>query len=394
MKKWYHLSIKHNLLLLLILVILLPSILFLYGLIVGEKHQIKWTKSNYRLFGVTDVLEKPIFDWQTMQDHQIQNYLQKDLENNLPLRSWLIRFSNQFYFDVFKKSYSYGNNIIVGKNNELFEKWYIQSYCGLLAGKEDDNPVLMAEWVDKLKKMNDRLAKKGKLFIYLITPNKAEYMPAFIPNRYHCSDHESKRIKMMTQLLDKNHILYVNAVSLLQNANDQFHFPLFPQGGTHWNSLGAVIVVNDILNKINKTSIAFTYSHSFHPTDTDHDLMSLLNLFKPNKHYLVPDIIYKNKQSASPLKITIVGGSFNNKIVDVLAASNSFSKIDFYFYYKLSRTEYNNGELTKIDRYDAPTDIINHVQSSDVIILEENSSSFITNHGKLLYDTLQQSILG
>ncbi|MDQ8039825.1 MAG: hypothetical protein REH83_05395, partial [Rickettsiella sp.] len=142
---------------------------------------------NKQLWGIVENLHEPSLNIKNFISHDIQKYYEQLFTTNLPLRTLTIRLSNQIYYSFFKKSYSYNNQIVIGKNTQLYEFAYINNYCWL-NGPPFDQAYLF-NWANKLKELNDFFIQKGKKFIYIITPSKAEYLPKDIPNRFHCNKH-------------------------------------------------------------------------------------------------------------------------------------------------------------------------------------------------------------
>src|SRR5579862_3275267 len=107
--------LRHNFLWLLLLLLFLPGLLGTYRLLF-HNHLFKWTEAHYHLYGVTDAIApKTPFHLKHFLSHDIQHYTEDLLTTHLPLRSWFIRISDQYYYSIFKTSYSYNNNIIIGK---------------------------------------------------------------------------------------------------------------------------------------------------------------------------------------------------------------------------------------------------------------------------------------
>lgn len=396
----FRLIARYNVIWLLLILMLLPGLIWVDMILLGEKHVFKWTKSNYRLTGMTSSLKPPKqMDLKHFKNHEVQKYIEQKLSESLPLRSWFIRLSNQLYYSIFKTSYAYYNNIVIGKNNTLFEKIYITSYCGLIEPLNYSQKQLV-DWANKLKELSDFFEKNGKTFIYLITPNKAEYMPEAIPKRYHCHVRgPSPHLKLFTQLLDERKINYVNAVDLIFTATQQFNTSMFVKGGTHWNTLGVALTVQSLIDMANRKSrfslnqVAFDYSIVNKANGIDHDLLSLLNLIKPNKQYPVPKVNFKKNKFSEKYAVTtsLIGGSFFEMINQVFISNNIFSHLRFYRYFKLAELDYHAGKINITYDLDQSLDkVIQNIVHSDIIILEENSLMTRSNHGLLFYNTMKK----
>lgn len=322
---------EHNFLLLLLVFTFIPGLLFLSAMLFGIEKLPKRIRPSHHLTGITSQLEKPQFNLAQLKSHEIQKYLEDFFSSRLPLRSTLIRLNNQIFYSLFNKSYSNTPCLVVGKHKQLFEQPYIAAYCGF------EGPALyttqqLQEWANTIKRLDNYYRKQGKMFIYVISPSKAEYMPETIPTRFHCTTRGvSKAVNVLTQLLNDRHVRYINGPELMVAGTKKYGIPMFGPGGTHWNDLGATIAVNQIIDKMNTPPLHFTFQLKKPKLDAvDCDLLNLSNLLFPSRNYLVPEISYtspcKNRQTK---KISMIGGSFSITLFNILKKTNSLRKSIF-----------------------------------------------------------------
>jgi len=59
-------------------------------------------------------------------------------------------------------------------HGELFERLYVDEYCGRRSG---DAERLAARMVPRLLELQSAARQRGALFLYLITPSKAAHLP-------------------------------------------------------------------------------------------------------------------------------------------------------------------------------------------------------------------------
>ncbi len=390
------LPIRHNLIWVVLIILILPCLFGLMVMIGGPNAILKWMKSDYKLLGFTQNETPPPFDLNHVTNHEVQKYLEEWVTKKLPMRSLLVRINNQIYYSMFERSHAYNSHLIIGKSKQLFEKTYIDTYCRQL--KSDLSQL--TDWADKLKELNVFFEKQGKTFIYVITPSKAEYMPESIPDRYQCKNiGVSSHIKMIESLLQERKIRFVNGSELMFTAKDKYGIPMFPQGGIHWNALGATLGANAIIETINLAGrvtlnpILFDYVMKNEASGNDRDLLSLLNVMHPNTNYLVPKVHYRNTLIPSkPIKAVCIGGSFLGMLVDIFTKNQTFSNLSFFRYLKLDVTNYEyNKKLEQHNVNLESGELFAALRQSDVIILEENAMLTVSNHGKLFYDEVKKS---
>ena len=107
---------RYNLLWVLCILMLLPGFFFLLSVIFGEHAVIKFMRPQYKLHGITTETSQPIFNLNHFKSHDFQKEFEDYLAAAMPLRSLFIRINNQFFYSFFKKSFSYNNQIIIGKS--------------------------------------------------------------------------------------------------------------------------------------------------------------------------------------------------------------------------------------------------------------------------------------
>lgn len=383
--------LRHNLIWLILLFIILPIWLAIFTSLFGPRAIFKWMAHDYRLGGMIQETNPPALNFSHIRNHEVQQFLEKTISEHLPLRSLFIRINNQIYYSIFNKSYMYSGQMVIGKSNQLFEIAYINSYCG----KDNRTDEKLIAWADKLQSLSLFFEKKGKTFIYLITPSKAEYFPEKIPDRFACKEKKLTHIERLEKLLKERHIKFVNGSSLVKNSKNTYGVDLFPQGGTHWNNLGAVLVSNAIIAEINKNStnkidpIAFDYKVTENPQGQDRDLLWLLNLLHPNDHYPIPELNYKSPSTRnSTINLALIGGSFLEKLIKIFQVNHTFSSIVDYPYFKFRKLKFERDKETETQYSNNSVTQLDSILAADVIILEENSEMTLSEHGELFYSKL------
>lgn len=394
----FRLLLRHNLLWLIMAVIFVNGLLSTNLAIRGffkttsKNHSFEWNSQNVLYPGL---------DMKHFASHEFQKYVEDWAAKKLRKRDIYIGLGNQLYFSLFKKSFTLteNNNIVVGKDNQLFQLLYILAYCHLKDKNYDQHKLV--SWADKIKQLSDFFEKRGQTFIYLITPSKAEYLPSAIPKRFPCSrEGISSHVLQMVNLLEERKVRYVNCPSLMSHATQQYGIAMFPKGGIHWNWLGSSVGANAIIDAINQDNhihlnpIRFGYTlTSPNHQDGDDDLLKLMKLLTPF-HYKIPKINYLNDNANhQSVKVAFIGGSFIFNLIDIYKKNKTFSNMKLYSYFNRIY-DYDLKKKTTSSAMD-PTSmsVLNSILGSDVVILEENSSLTMSEHGKLFFDLMKKSAL-
>jgi hypothetical protein len=337
--------------------------------------------SHLELDGIFPDAPRPDFTLQDWLSHRFQDNASKWFSRYFGARALFIRLGNQVNYSLFGTSYMNNQSIIIGKQSQLYEVGYIINYCKLVRPM----PLELVEaQVKEIAEIQDRLARHGMAFILLITPSKAAIYPEFIPDIFCSSPKSTNRdYDSFVPLLDQYKINYVDGHIITLAAKAREPAPVFTQGGTHWNYLGAYYTVERLLTMIEALTSQSIGRLSLQHLEIDHkpsvkedkDLADLLNLIYPPYNYLVPHPTIVREGSTHHLgKAVFVGGSFMWPVLDILNHTNIFQAMDAYYYYKLLLKSYPAKTDRPIDvsQIDWNEDIL----TSQVLVLEINETNF------------------
>lgn len=383
--------------------IILIIILLVFGLPVcsmvifklsKEQSAVELGLTNLELAGITFNEPKPQFSLNEWFNRNFQDKFNKWFNHFYGARALFVRLGNQINYSAFSKSYMYDQSIIIGKEKQLYEVGYIRDYCGLTP----PTPLTQAERrVKEMKEIQERLRERGVAFTLLITPSKAAIYPEYIPADF-CDTPQtaSRDYTQFLPLLDKYQINYIDGHALTSEAKQKEIPPLFCQGGTHWNYLGAYHTIKPLVEQfgaLTKKPLGTLRIHDMtvdrSPTGSDSDLAKLLNLAILPYDYSVPHPSIVNHQALQRLdRATFVGGSFTWIALDIINRANIFDRIDFYYYYKLTLNSFPSQESRPVDtaRIDWDSDIF----TSQLLVLEVNEAAFQMEYlPAFISDTLQ-----
>jgi alginate O-acetyltransferase complex protein AlgJ len=315
------------------------------------------------------------------------------LNQEIPLRSNMVRATNQVYYSLFSKSYMSKGTLIIGKNKQIYVSSFIGKYCTNIAWGssvyQHHSLSDIDQWSDQIKEVADFFERRGQTFIYLITPSKAAYYPEFIPDQFYCNPVSPRsNEQMVTAALLKRNVPYVDTSQTILEEKGKYPVELFPQTGLHWNDLGASLASREIMDQISRVThyslpqLKFSYSIQSQPLGDDLDLLNLLNLWNPEDKLLTPKVNISENQS-TPLRLAFVGGSFVHSLNKIIGQSKTFCRIDHYFYYSLSYFSYPRQGLNPCGSPDLPNSQQN-LLAANIVILEENSENIRSKHFELL----------
>ena len=296
-----------------------------------------------------------------------------------------VRAKNQLIFSLFNKSAASG--VVIGRHNQLYEQYYIDEFCSRTAEFDEKH---IQKWARTISDIERALTSLNKKFIYVISPSKAARYYEDLPASAICAPYASAmpdKLRPFIQALTDAGVHYVNAADLITKKRADYSVPLFPRGGTHWNSLGAALALREISEIAPSQLGRFDFGWRLAPQaeGTDRDILDLLNLLWPDITYPTT-IIYQKDETpscASHPFVLAMGGSFLHEILAAMTIAPCPPEIDYWFY---MRTEDNNIELGHYKR--APKDasngerlstqpslLDNNLRQADLIVLEENESN-------------------
>ncbi len=329
-----------------------------------------------KLGGVENKVENVPLSLENLLNGSYQEKFEDWFSGNLQVRSALVRTDNQFNFSLFKHS---GGRVIVGDDNYLFERYYIEDLNNVRPFPEEK----LQEFADKLARLQNGLNKRGSQFLVLIAPSKAYLYPEKIPDRLLLPRQASDNYQNFKKLLEAKHIPFVDGVALLQTMKEDSEYPVFAPGGAHWTSDAACRVgekltekFSDLLGK--KTPLLRcndTYIRN-KPQGLDQDLSLLANLWTTKS--IDAPLPYPKTTSVFPEgfyrpKVLFVGDSFMWPLFHYLDKQRVYEARDFFYYYK-THDLFRVGRKPKKVRLDPATLDWQKMLSRDVVVLEFNQA--------------------
>ena len=301
------------------------------------------------------------------------SYQQKkeDVVNDLfGLRNFCVRLNNQVAFSFFKLAKA--NNVIVGRENYLYEEKYITSYMGqdMISNEKAD------ETLKKLKFISDTLEKMNKQVLLVFAAGKASFYPEFIPDKYVKVNGQSN-YQLMSQKAKQAglHVLDVNAWFMAQK--NKTKYPLYPQYGIHWSEYGSVLVADTLIKTIERLrniDVPNVYIDSLkveQPDGIDYDIADGMNLLARLKSFDMANVKvgFESDSGKTKPSVLVISDSFYWGIYD-FGISKCFSNHHFWFYNKQVFPESFKTE-TRVNTLNLMRQIGDH----DVIVLMATESN-------------------
>jgi hypothetical protein len=232
--------------------------------------------------GFEVALPRPVFGWPAVLTGAYPAALESFATQKIGFRMWLVRPRNQLLFSLFNKPAN--PEILLGKENQLFERAVVRGYLGQLRLTPE---VEAAERVRQLRRLQDTLARRGKLLVFAIAPAKPSFAPELLPDSCQTSWTKPTNYDRYTSLMRAAGINLVDFGPVFQRWKVRSAHPLFAPGGTHWSGYGVTLAADTLfrfmeqrghfqLPSVRQTGLEVTTA----PRYTDNDLLRVLNLLR------------------------------------------------------------------------------------------------------------------
>ncbi len=222
---------------------------------------------------------RPSFSWAGLRDNSYQTQLEAYLAANLGFRAELIRLRNQLAYSFFYTAHA--NHVLVGRDQVLFEERPIYAYLGA----DFVGDAVVQHHVRRFRAMQDTLARRGKLLVFVAVPSKASFMPENLPDYFRQQRPQRSNYQAYAAALRAAGVNFLDLSHAFHQWKDTASFPLFPRGGIHWSVYGASLAGDTLLHYL-----AHHYPHglravragraavSTDPQSNDDDILRAMNL--------------------------------------------------------------------------------------------------------------------
>lgn len=322
------------------------------------------------LKGYIQVVEKPLLNDSTWFSGDYQVNQENYLNSNFGFRSLYVRLNNQIDFSLFNKIHS--QDVVLGKDNYLFEERYINSYYGKdFMGADSVKHIL-----DQLDFISSELKKRGKHLIVVFAANKASYYPEFIPEHYHKIS-DSTNYKFLSSGVKNKGLNAIDFDKWFVENKLRAKYPLYPKYGTHWSNYGAVLAADSIINYIQSLinsdmpNLIYDKIDLKHPIYTDYDIADGMNLLFRLKSFKMayPKISTENIVGKTRPRVLVISDSFYWDMF-YFGISKSFKDDHFWYYNKQVYPESNKKSLMVKE-----LDLEKEIEKHDVFVVMATSSN-------------------
>lgn len=329
-----------------------------------------------RLHGVSAEPPAVKWDWQEFKAGQTARQVEAWYNVRVGLRNFWVRLDNQVSYTFFGEvnPRSEGSRLIAGEHDWLFEYQYIET------------AVMPSQWrpavptvVERLKSVQEKLARRGIPLLVVVAPSKVEVYPEHVPPAYFVGRKPADNatdFELARPLMQAAGINYYDGPARFAAWKAAGERNLFGRAGTHWSYQSSLRVLREIRERLNPGMRHplpdFTVSSTpvGPPRVTDRDLLDLTNLLvsAPYAHPLPYPVLkpqYDVPNAELP-RILWVHDSFGWVLIDQLYAAHAMQPSESLYYFN---TVYRIPGATKTDVDLKKIDWEAHLKSYDAVVI-------------------------
>lgn len=323
--------IKRGLLLLIIAILITPWLQSEFGFI-----------KSAPLHGTVTKPENETFSFSSWFSGSFQKRKEEFLNDTFGFRNFCVRINNQIAFSLFHKANA--NGVIVGKNNYLYEKNYIDAYNGTdFVGYDSIEHI-----VRKLKFIQDTLGKLDKNLIVIFAAGKGSFYPEYFPDKYRIK-RGMTNYEVYSELARKYRIANIDFNKYFLENKYTSQYPLYPQYGIHWSHYGMFLAADSItryIEKARKIDMPHIYWDGIdmaQPRDVDYDIAEGMNIWERLKSYdmAYPRVRFQADSGKVKPAVLVISDSYYWDMYN-LGISSTFSNNHFWYYNKHIYPEENS----------------------------------------------------
>lgn len=286
--------------------------------------------------------EQPVkLTFNSYLDGTFQDYLTEHAKSNSGFREICIRSYNQCLYSLFGKWNN--NNIVAGKNEEMFLKLYLDEITGKTLkncfGSEEDFKTKAQENIEKTLVLIDSLQKHNTAFLFVQAPSKTWVYPEYMPQSCQDSIMPFCVQDYYTQLFKENGIPHIDFLSYFKSLKEKSKYPLYTQYGTHWAESTIPCVADSILQKIGSLIgqemphiICLDENPTTFYSKQDGEIENLMNLLLPIRKPAMPQpIMALSDTTLRKPNILVIGDSYFIQLHES-CFTDCFDRCDFWKY--------------------------------------------------------------
>ena len=339
----------------------LGVLLFLYPAFNGITGLVK----DPKLDGAVELKKDTSFSLKGWWDGTWQEPKEEYLSEKFGCRNYFVRLHNEIDFRIFHKGHA--RNLVIGKEDILYERDYILTYFG----KDFLGTDVITNNVNKIKEAQRILSEKGKTLIVVLAAGKGSFYPEYFPVEFDSMKRGPTNFEETSKLATDAGVNFIDFSVYFKNQKGNTPYLLYPKYGVHWSQYAMTLAADSLVRFIESKRFIKMQHFKWNEIalkrakDIDYDIGSGMNLLSylngPKMGY--PKIFFEENKGEVKPSIVVIADSFYWGIFN-MGFSNLFSKSHFWSY---------NNEVYP-EHYKSPTyvndlDLASQLNDHDVFVL-------------------------
>jgi hypothetical protein len=319
------------------------------------------------LAGHSTFVARPVFSWERWFDGQFQQESDQYLNQHIGLRELFIRIRNQLFYSAFEEPSA--QQVVVGKNDVLFEQNYIDAYLGQdYVGKDS-----VENQLKRIRLLQDTLAAQNIRFVMVLAAGKASFFSEHIPDRFFSRTKGISNYEAFSDGFNRYGIHHIDFNRWFLQMKDTSNYPLYPKYGIHWSRYGELLVADSLINYLSQATSralsryatkAITWSTT--PAYTDNDIGDGMNLLfdLPPCSLAYPTVSLQPIDTSNRPNVLVIGDSYYWGLFNLGLSADVFNNSPFWYYNK--EIHYSDGRQVKTT---GSADLRATVEQQDAVVI-------------------------
>ncbi len=257
------------------------------------------------------------------------------LNDRVGFRGVATRLRNQIDYSLF--DFAHSDKAIVGKNDILFDEWYLNAWQGRTFIGEDVIDIKL--W--KLKMLQDTLKKRGTDLLFILAPDKADFFSDKIPEYYSSRKLPQNNYTYLSKRMKEMNIRHIDMNPYFLAMKDTIQHALYPKSGIHWSKYGAWVALDTMISSIEyglHTDLNNIYVDSIEstmiPRHPDNDIGQNINLLCRASQWELsyPYLSFEQNPAKEKPRMLVSGDSYYFNIYTYDFTPALFSNNTFWYY--------------------------------------------------------------
>ncbi|MBX2906850.1 MAG: hypothetical protein KF744_12480 [Taibaiella sp.] len=288
------------------------------------------------LEGVVKVPEKVDISLHSWWDGSFQEYQNEWVNENIGFRPDLVRMNNQVNYWLFRRFN--GNSVVIGKDDYLFDRAYIDEYNGL----NYSGDIAILSQCAKLKMLQDTMQRAGKVLIFAIAPSKPYLYPRHVPSYLTIERNFRTNYESYSRVMDSLGIRLLDFNGRYMKEADTGACHRMAKKGVHWSVYNATTSFQKFTGFVEhacSVSLPHLFIDKLEISNTarppDNDLARITNLVYPiaKEQLAYPQTHLADTAGSTRLRMIFIGDSFMRIWYDLGFLGNIGSRWEFWDYF-------------------------------------------------------------